>query len=208
MKKVILYFSFLVLGAGAGYLIAQNTKHKDNTSNYIDEIIKKHIEQTQKMEQEIFDSMFDDNFFSRDYNPFAEIEKFRKRMEKILGNSTAGDIFNDSLSKWLKERIADSDFSDESLTVKTQENDEFYTVEIENKDPSNSALYIDVKSDYIKITKEKKSKDEKEDKYYKSQTSSYFKSIRYFHLPRHIAGKDHYIESKGNKIIIKFKKNV
>ncbi len=207
MKKILSAILIFMAGITAGYLVAQRNEKKDEVDVYWwDNLLKKHIDETRKMEKEIFDSIFNESFFSKDYDPFKEIENFRKRMEKVLNATHSLDIFNNSFKDWFNERIITSNSKLVDIKLTTSENNEVYIVEIENTDPQNSNISIDIKSDHIKITSEKKIVNEKEQQNLKTHHSSYFKYIRYFSLPPNIRGKDYSIENSANKIIIKFKK--
>lgn len=207
-----LFVAFLILASVTiGYLLGQHktkdvSKGEKELINHFDEMIKRHIEESKKIEKEIFDSMFSDKFFSRDYNPFEEIEKFRKRILSILSNDKDIDIFNDSFSKWFNDKIILNNIPVDGFEVKTYENDEKYIVEIENKDEKNSNLSIEVKPDYIKISYEKKEISSNENNNPKISSSSYINSVKYFSLPPNVRGKEYNVEKKDKKIIISFEK--
>lgn len=202
MKKIFPFIILFIIGGVCGYILAQQ-KEKSEIYNQ-DQLIKKHIEETLKMEQELFDSIFDDKFFSKDYDPFEEIENFRKRMMKLFIHPKYADIFNNSFSEWLNSKIFSQDKELDGILIKTEEDENKYIIEIENTNKSNSNLSIDVKPDHIKISYEKNDLKQKEDSNSKVSTSSYIKSVKYFTLPPHIRGKDHTVEKNDDKIIIKF----
>ncbi|MGC9070862.1 MAG: hypothetical protein ACP5IO_06095 [Elusimicrobiales bacterium] len=205
MKKFLIALLIFAAGIIASFLVAHEKDKKYDDVYYWDRLLKRHIEETKKMEKEIFDSIFNDKFFSKDYDPFMEIENFRKRMKKML-EAVDYDIFSNSFNRWFDERIINPNSHLTDIKLMTSENDEIYTVEIENTEPKNLNISIDIKPDHIKITSQRMVENEKEQKNIKSYQSSYFKYIRYFSLPPHIRGKDYSIENSPNKIIIKFKK--
>ena len=51
-----------------------------------------------------FDELFDDEFFRRKYDPFAEIDSFPRRMGPFLSEEQRS-LFARSLDDWLKERM-------------------------------------------------------------------------------------------------------
>ncbi|MCX7641615.1 MAG: hypothetical protein N2Z20_03170 [Elusimicrobiales bacterium] len=210
MKKKFLIIFMILIGTVFGYILGQyKSKEKElkNSYFYWDEFIKKHIQENNKIEKEIFDSIFNDKFFSKDYNPFEEIENFRKRMLKTFSDNNHLDIFNDSFSKWFEERILKENTISNEIEIKNKESENEYIIEIQNNIDKNSSVSVDVKQDYIKISYEKKNIDEKNEANVKSSFSSHIKSVKYFSLPPQIRGKDYNIETKDNKVIIKFKKN-
>lgn len=211
MKKALALTGLIIISLTIGYLLGQHKpnnydKEKLEPKTYFDQLIKKHIEESKRIEKEIFDSIFDDKFFSRDYNPFEEIDRFKNRIISILSNNRDLDIFNDSFSKWFSERIISTNNIVDGFEIKTHENDKKYIVEIESKSDKNSNLSIDIKPEYIKISYEKKEINEKENNKTKISSSSYISSVKYFSLPSYIKGKEYNIEREGNKIIISFEK--
>lgn len=204
MKRFILFLLVFIAGSIGGYILAQQREKSKVFTPH--ELIKKHIEETLKLEQEFFDSLFDEKFFSRDYDPFKEIEDFRKRMIKLFLNQRYADIFNNSFSQWFDNKIFSHDGISDGISLRTKEDDDTYTIEIENTLDSNTNLSIDIKQDHIKISYEKKSITEKDSHNTKLSSSSYVRSVKYFSLPHYIRGKDYDIEREKNKIIIKFSK--
>lgn len=205
MKKALGIVGLIIIGGIFGYIIAQGEK-KQNQTVSIEDLIRRHIEETRRMEKELFDSIFTDSFFSRDYNPFKEIYEFKRKMQRLFDDSQTEKIFTEGFEKWVSDRIISLNNNDADIYITTLQNDKEYVVEIENKNGNNANLSIEVKNDYIKISYEKQTQVNKQNKEGKLNLSSYIKKVKYFSLPDYISGKEHSIEKKDNRIIIRFKK--
>jgi len=196
-KKILFILIPAVLMLSSLFLIAQKKEEaKDDYYETIDKIIKNHIEEQKAIEKEFFDSLFNDKFFSREYDPFKEIENFRERMNKIMGNNK---IFSDSFDLWSKSRL-----SDEEIKIKSYEKENDYIMEIDLSNLKDKNISVDVKKDYVKIYHNSRNiKEENKDRnIYKHYSTTTIE--KYISLPQKARGKEHTIEKQGDKIIIKF----
>lgn len=198
MKKKILIFSgLLTIVFLSSYLIAQ--KKSENEVKTFEEMIKKEIEEQRKIEKEFFDSFFNDRFFSREYDPFKEIEEFRNRMNKIMGNDEK--IFSHYFNKWFDDRIGDS-----NIKVEEKETNKEYLLIIDLSAQKDKNISVEVKKDYIRLYREEKKEEEREKDNLKYKSYSSSKTERYISIPDNLRGKEYEIETEKDKITIKFKK--
>lgn len=205
-KSFVIFLALIFAGLGQAFCEEQqNPQNKQSVYSW-EELIKRHIEETQRLEQEILDSIFNDSFFAKDYDPFAEVENFRKRMLGLFSNTDELDIFNKSFSRWFKNKMIVPNTQADGLTVKTREDKDYYTIEIENKAGSDAGITLDLEPDHIKVSYEKKAVQKEEGQDKKLEAASYIKAVKYFSLPRHIQGKKYTVENKGGKIIVRYKK--
>ncbi len=196
MKNKILIISAIILSAFLFYAYLSSREEKSYKS--IEDIIKSEIEKHRKIEKELFDSLFNDKFFSKDYNPFEEIENFKKRIMRILNDDK---FFLRSFEDWEKLRI-----SNEGIDIKTYETEKEYVYEINIEKPENKNLSIEVRNDYIKVYNDTKNiKEEEKDNTIRKSFSS-INITKYISLPPETRGKEHSVEKNENKIIIRFKK--
>ena len=70
-----------------------------------DRIEYKKFNKDQKSQWDSFDRFFDDDFFNRERDPFEALEKFHKRMDKMMGKSL-NDSFSQSWDSWLQDRFS------------------------------------------------------------------------------------------------------
>lgn len=167
-----------------------------NNQQIIEDGESKKIED--RINSDFFDEMFDDKFFSKDYDPFQEIMNFYKRMMKILDEHQK-KIFSDSFKNWSYNRIGYGE-----LKVNQKEDGKYYIVEIITDNLENKNLSIEIKNDYIKISSEYKNISEKKSEKNYQSSSQYFNMIRYISLPVEYRGKEYKIENEKDKIIIRF----
>ena len=69
------------------------------SSNMLDK-----FKRERKERDDMFDHFFDDDFFSRQADPFAEMERMQKQLDKMIGSQSRG-IFNDSWNSWFGDRF-------------------------------------------------------------------------------------------------------
>ncbi len=196
-KKILIFTGLLTLVFLSSYLIAQ--KKSENEIKTFEEMIKKEIEERRKIEKEFFDSFFNDKFFSREYDPFKEIEEFRNRMNKIMGNDDK--IFSNYFNKWFEDRIGDS-----NIKVEEKETDRQYLLIIDLSGQKDKNISVEVKKDYIRLYREEKKEEEREKDNFKYKSYSSSKTERYISIPDNLRGKEYEIETEKDKITIKFKK--
>ena len=189
------------------FLLVRNLVGENNTKkDYSDErilpfeyerigsIIKDMMERHKKIEEEFFDNLFNDDFFDKKYDPFLEIERFHRKMMKMFKDNEK-NIFKNDFDEWFNKRIGLGD-----IKVKEFEDRiEIYIDRIKEKNVS-----INIKDDYIKIAYDvnfnsTSAKNGSEEKIYKSE-----RYIKYMPMPSRFKGREHLVELKDDRIVIKF----
>jgi len=66
--------------------------------------VRKQIERSGRLGDEDFDRIFGDDFFRRRFDPFAEIDRVRRRIEEGLEGSGRA-AFGDSFQSWFSKRM-------------------------------------------------------------------------------------------------------
>ena len=200
MKKNA-FFIALSLAIALGSILSLTAQKKSEGEGYrsLEEMIKKEIEERRKIEKEFFDSFFNDKFFSREYDPFEEIEEFKKRMESIAGKNNL--YFSEPFNEWLEMKTGDGDIKIERRDAPGE-----YTLAIDISNLRNKNLSVEVKNDYVKISYDSKKTGEEDRQNIKYRTYSAIRMEKYISLPESVRGKEHSIEKEKDKIIIKFKK--
>jgi len=166
----------------------------------IDKIVENEIKKHNELSKEFFDSIFSSKFFSRDYNPFEEIDRFDKEIMKLLDERDK-KIFSDSFNKWFNERLDVTDMS-----IKNYETEKEYVMELSIPNAKGKNISVEIKKDYLKVSS--KSSISKEEKKSGSEfkSASYESIEKYIKLPEKLSDKTYTTEISGDKLIIKFKK--
>lgn len=212
MKKtvyIIIGIVFLILVSGFSYYLgakkAEEKSMENSADRYyfpfysLDEIEKniiKQIEKENRVMDEFFDDIFNDKFFSKDYDPFYEIERFHRKMFEMLDKNHRS-IFDRSFNDWFNKRI-----SLNNVKVKEYEDDKHYIFEISVD--KNKNYSVEVKNNYIKIysNAENIKKEENKNSVYQSRVREQF--VKYISIPKELAGKEYTVDLKEGKIIVKF----
>ena len=105
----------------------------------LDKIVEDEIKRHNELSKEFFDSIFSSKFFSRDYNPFEEIERFDKEIMKLL-NEREKKIFSESFNKWFNERVDAAD-----MGIKNYETEKEYVMELSIPDAKEKNISIEIK---------------------------------------------------------------
>lgn len=166
----------------------------------LDKIVEDEIKRHNELSKEFFDSIFSSKFFSRDYNPFEEIERFDKEIMKLL-NEREKKIFSESFNKWFNERVDAAD-----MGIKNYETEKEYVMELSIPDAKEKNISIEIKKDYLKVSSKKSISKEEKKKGSEFKSASYESIEKYIKLPEKLSGKDYTTEISGDKVIIKFKK--
>lgn len=183
MKNKILWCVVGVLGAtcvGQGYYI--HAQHKNNGRSAVEDFSKEQdqwISQTRKsmfgrdsVPFERFDDLFNDDFFGRRFDPFAEIENFRKGFGPPLPNEERS-LLDRSWRDWFEDRMVVADIHPEIKTT-----DEQVILSLKIPGLEGESLNINVNDDRIRIAYDVRTVQDKKD----GQGASYFRSqsIRHF----------------------------
>ena len=202
---VVLVMICLVQGGIIYYLVHPGRKITDSIDDFSNRLHKK-FGRNQKSQWDSFDRFFDDDFFKREQNPFNELEKFHKRMEKMMGKSL-NDSFNQSWDSWLQDRFSTGS---DQMDMKTEERKNEYIITINVRNLKDNKLIIDidengieVKGDFTQALEKKDSSGRIISKQEKRQSIT-----RKFPIPGDADYKKADIKHQDDEIIIKLPKKV
>ena len=109
-KIVVLLAVFLVVVCLAeGFIIYKqhakgSAKDSDNTFETFSSSLRNKFKKDQKERRNDLDQFFDDDFFSRQTDPFSEMERMQKQLDEMMGRQSRG-MFNDSWNSWFGDRF-------------------------------------------------------------------------------------------------------
>lgn len=147
-----------------------------------------------------FDELFDDRFFGRRFDPFAEMREFEKRFHSRLGEPERS-LFGRSWDDWFTERM---DFS--RIETKTKETDKEVVVELTIPNLDKDTLNIDVNESRIRVAYDaRRVQDEKDGsgrQVLRSESVQHFEKI--LPVPEKADGRSSRIEREGDVVKIIF----
>lgn len=155
-----------------------------------------------------------DNFLKKDQDndPFAQMDKMhdqmRKRMDKAFGNSMlGGSMLGGSL---FGNSFFDSDsfggLSADGIKVEEHEDDDFKYVEVIAEGIDKNSININISDGMISISGEIRKTDDNQSSNSRSMSSYVSKFSRSFNIPYGVSEENVKIDTKDNKIVIKFPK--
>lgn len=122
-----------------------------------------------------FDGLFDDRFFSRRRDPFAEMLEFHKRLDSEVGKRER-TLFGRSWNDWFGDRM---DLA--AIQEKTRETDKEVIVEMKIHGLDKDSFKIDVNSSRIRVAYDAKKLEEKKDgagrEIFRSESAQHFEKI-------------------------------
>jgi HSP20 family molecular chaperone IbpA len=147
-----------------------------------------------------FDELFDDRFFGRRFDPFAEMRELEKRFHSRLGGPEQS-LFGRSWDDWFADRM---DFS--GIETKTKETDKEVVVELTIPGLDKDSLNIDVNESRIRVAYEARNIQNKTDERGRQTLRS--ESVRRFEkvlpVPQNADGRSSRIERDGDTVKIVF----
>lgn len=175
----------------------------DDSSQRIDEFIKKFNKDTSDIDQRLND-LFDKDFFNHFDDPFKEMEMIRKQMEERFKQFSPpiDDQFNQGFDSWFDQRF---DRAAEGK-IDTSEDDKHVYVSIDAGDMNPKDVKVDIKGETVTVsgkTDVSESKDENGIKSQKKYVSSFSRS---FAVPDGVDANKADVEIKDKKIVISFPK--
>lgn len=152
--------------------------------------------------QHKFDGLFDGNFFNQN-DPFDEMKKMRKQMEKRMEDFGAGRrSMSNPFDSWFSDKFGGGTIND----ISKREDSDFVYYDIQVDDVNATSINTKIENGYITITGslEKKSQSSESD----NSAQSVFKSTfnRTFPLPEHVDQNKMQMVPEKDKIILKFPK--
>lgn len=147
-----------------------------------------------------FDELFDDRFFGRRFDPFAEMRELEKRFHSRLGEPEQS-LFGRSWDDWFGDRM---DFS--GIETKTKETEKEVVVELQISGLDKDSLNIDVNDSRIRVAYEARNIQNKSDGSGRQTLRS--ESVRRFEkvlpVPQNADGRNSRVERDGDTVKIVF----
>lgn len=149
-----------------------------------------------------FDELFNDDFFGRKFDPFAEIEDFRKRLNPLLDGREKA-LFGHSWDGWFQDRMGVGEIHPETRTTDKEVILSFHIPGLDGE-----SLNISVNDDRIRIVYDAKTIQDKKDgkgaSYFKSESARHFEKI--MPVPRDADARKNRIVREGNTVKVVFEK--
>lgn len=124
---------------------------------------------------ERFDELFNDRFFGRKFDPFAEIDEFRKRSGPLFSEKERS-LFERSLGDWFERRMDIGALRPATKTTPSQVILSFMIPGLQS-----GTLKVDVNADRIRLAYDSSAvqskKDEKGNAYMKSESAEHFEKV-------------------------------
>jgi len=124
------------------------------SSNMLDK-----LKREQKEQDDMFDRFFDDDFFSRQPDPFAEMQRLQKQLDEMMGRNHRG-IFRDSWNSWFGERFFGGS---DGVVFDQKEKNDSYIITLRIPNLEENKLDIKIEQDGISISGEFSQTAEKKD---------------------------------------------
>lgn len=147
-----------------------------------------------------FDDLFNDDFFGRRFDPFAEIENFQKRMAPLLSDDQRS-LFGQSWKDWVHDRMDLAEIQSESKTTEKE-----VIVSLKIPGLTGESLNVDVNDDRIRIAYDAKNVEEKKGAQgaYRNESVRHFEKI--MPIPEEADSKRNRVVHEGNLIKIVFER--
>ncbi len=149
-----------------------------------------------------FDELFNDGFFSRRRDPFAEMLEFQKRLDSELA-SREKTLFGRSWNAWFGDRM---DLA--AIQEKTRETDNEVIVEMEVRGLDKDSLKIDVNGSRIRVAYDAQRREERKDgngrEIFRSESAQHFEKI--MPMPENADSRKSRIEKEGDVVKIIFER--
>ncbi len=173
----------------------QAPAHTSSTPN-IDDILKK---QTDIQNQ--FNNMFNDDFFGQ-RDPFAQMKKMRKEMEKRMEEFTGeNQVTKNPFDSWYSEKFGGGSIED--VSMRQDDSFVYYDIKIENL--NLTSLNTKIENGHISVTGSVEKRDDSNEN---GNFHSYFKStfVRTFPVPEGVDTNKMETIPEKDKITLKFPK--
>ncbi len=134
--------------------------------------VRQKLQKREALPPALFDDFFNDEFFGRRFNPFAEMERMHRQMAEMFQEAEKRQ-FDDSWGKWFAERIGMDGFK---TNISRTDKNVILTLAIPGIDDEN--MDININNDRIRIsftTKNVQDKKERGGAMHSESSQSYLK---------------------------------
>jgi HSP20 family molecular chaperone IbpA len=141
-----------------GYIIyttVYQDKEDSNAINNVSELsfgLMSNYKKNQQQDYNLFNQYFNDQFFTRHNDPFAEIDRLHKQMQDLMKN-TYQSTFNHNWDSWFNQKFSfkDNTMSQMGIKFTIDEKDFHYRIIIEIPNLKNNQVNVDIKKHHINI---------------------------------------------------------
>lgn len=184
-NKVLSAILFLLIGGVAGWGIENYRNNKR---------VAAPITLSTNSEDNFFDKFFNEDFFKRSRDPFAEMKRMEKEMFDQFGSPSLGQ---NSFQNWYQRK-----FGGDVAEMKQREDDQFVYYEVELKGQQPKKFDVKVKDGQVNISASAETVDEKPNT--RTYASTSFQ--RSFPVPQNVDANKYEVNQSEGKIVIKFPK--
>lgn len=200
-SKVFSILSAFVVGGISTYFATDYIRLKNNENiSTVEKSTETTVSQNKMLKQD------DSN------DPFTQMDKIhdqmQKRMNKAFGNSMlgtgmlGGNLFNNSFF----DNSSFGGLTSDGLKVEEYEDDEFKYVEVIADGIDKNSININISDGMISISGEIRKTDDNQSANSRSMSSFISSFNRSFNIPHGVSEENVKIDTKENKIVIKFPK--
>lgn len=157
MKEKVLYSALVILllaCLGQAYYIYSQKKASESAqrnnwparTEKLNQDVLRHIRRGEALPPAVFDDFFNDDFFGRRFNPFAEMERVHRQMAQMFQESERRMLDN-SWDSWFNDRIGMDAFK--TSVYRTDKN---VSIAVDIPGIDNRTADININEDRIKIS--------------------------------------------------------
>jgi len=195
----LIVIAVLILSPSLMSRLGAKASHGQPDQQFYDDIFKK-----QEGIRNQFDSLFDDGFVAQN-DPFEELKKMRKQMEKRMELfETNKHSMSNPFDTWFSDKFGGGTIND----ISKREDDGFVYYDIKVDDVNSTSIKTKVENGYITITGSIEKKSEQDGKSDSNSSQSFYKSSfnRMFPLPENVDESKMQMLTEKDKVILKFPK--
>ncbi len=197
-KLIIIMGSFL-LGGISTYFISDYIRMKNQLNI-------KEVSTSQKKSVPTQSLSFKGNKNNND--PFSQMDKMHDQMRKRMGKAFGGSLLGGSMfDNSFFNTDSFGDMTSDGLTIEEHEDDDFKYVEIIADGIDKDSININISNGVISVSGEIKKTEENQGQSGRSMSSFISKFNRSFNIPFGVTEENVKIDTKENKIVIKFPKD-
>ena len=181
-----------VIGAGVVWFAMTNNTAEES---YADQNL---------FNNQFFDRFYDDNFFGQSRNPFQEIERMRKEMQKefeaMSGNQNPW--FGNKFDHWFKGQFGDSPAN----SIKMSEDDDYIYYKLDISGFSTENITVNVADSMVEIIADLHSKSERKNGNSGYSSTQHQQIHQKFPVPPGSDPNSLKVETQDETVVIRFNK--
>lgn len=128
--------------------VKNDSKHANDTFESFSLNMLDKFKRERKERDDMFDRFFDDDFFSKQSDPFAEMQRLQRQLDDMMGKNHRG-TFRDSWDSWFGDRFFGGS---EEIEFDQKENKNSYIITLRIPNLKENKLDIKIDQDGISIS--------------------------------------------------------